>query len=120
MIALPPREESSDDPSMPPGAFGRTNAKGEYVLPNLPEGLYQISAVTEGDSRTQGNTIVHYPGTTRAEDAVAVKVSRTAAANNIDIVFPASELLRISGTIVHSEGAPAPKRFSRPGEKRIP
>jgi hypothetical protein len=121
VIALPPLpEQSSDDPSMPPGAFGRTNAKGEYVLSNLPEGLYQISAVTEGDSRTRGNSLVHYPGTTRAEDAVAVKVSRTAAANNIDIVFPASELLRISGTIIHSDGATGTEAFLQAGRETYP
>lgn len=120
VIALPAREETSDDPSMPPGAFGRTNARGEYVLANLPEGIYQISAVTEGDSRTRANTIVHYPGTTRAEDAVAVKVSRTAAANNIDIVFPASELLRISGTIVHSDGATGTEAFLQAGRETYP
>ena len=120
VVALPAREESSDDPSMPPGAFGRTNAKGEYVLSNLPEGLYQISAVTEGDSRTRGNSLVHYPGTTRVEDAVAVKVSRTAAANNIDIVFPASELLRISGTIVHSDGATGTEAFLQAGRETYP
>ena len=106
---------------MPPGAFGRTNAQGEYVLSNLPEGLYQISAVSEGDSRTRGNSlVVHYPGTTRAEDAVAVKVSRTAAANNIDIVFPASELLRISGTIVHSDGATGTEAFLQAGRETYP
>jgi hypothetical protein len=121
VIALPPMpEQSSDDPSMPPGASGRTNVKGEYVLSNLPEGLYQISAVTEGDSPTQGNSLVHYPGTTRSEDAVAVKVSRTAAANNIDIVFPASELLRISGTIVHSEGATGTEAFLQTGRETYP
>jgi hypothetical protein len=120
VVALPVREES-DDPSMPPNAFGRTNAQGEYVLLNLPEGLYQISAVTEGDARTRGNSLlVRYPGTTRAEDAVAVKVSRTAAANNIDIVFPASELLRISGAIVHSHGATGIEAFLMTGQDRYP
>jgi hypothetical protein len=119
--ALPAREESSDDPSMPPGAFGRANARGEYVLANLPEGLYQISASSEGDTRTRGNTtLVHYPGTTRAEEAVAVKVSRAAAANNIDIVFPPSEFLRISGTIVHSDGATGAEAFLLAGRETYP
>lgn len=121
VFALPAREESGDDPSMPPGAFGRTNARGEYVLSNLPEGLYQISASSEGDARTRGNSlVVRYPGTTRAEDAVAVKVSRTAAAHNIDIVFPASELLRISGTIVHSDGATGTEAFLLAGRDTYP
>jgi hypothetical protein len=121
VFALPAREESADDPSRPPGAFGRANAEGEYVLSNLPEGLYQISAVTEGSSSTRGNSLtVRYPGTTRAEDAVAVKVSREAAASNIDIVFPASELLRISGTIVHSEGATATEAFLLAGRETYP
>ena len=121
VFAMPARDESADDPSMPPGAFGRTNAQGEYVLSNLPEGLYQISAATEGDSRTRGNSlVVRYPGTTRAEDAIAVKVSRAAAANNIDIVFPASELLRISGTIVHSDGATGTEAFLLAGRETHP
>jgi hypothetical protein len=121
VIALPAREESPDDPSMPPGAFGRTNAEGEYVLSNLPEGLYQISAVTEGSSSTRGNSpAVRYPGTTRAEDAVAVKVSREAAASNIDIVFPASELLRISGTIVHSDGFTGTEALLLAGRETYP
>ncbi len=120
VVALPARDESADDPSMPPGAFGRANARGEYELANLPEGIYQISAFSDGDARTRGNTTVHYPGTTRAEDAVAVKVSRTAAANNIDIVFPASELLRISGTIVHSDGATGTEAFLLAGRETHP
>jgi len=119
VVALPVRDDS-DDPSIPPNSFGRTNAQGEYVLLNLPEGIYQISAVTEGDSRTRGNTLVHYPGTTSTEDAVAVKVSRAAAANNIDIVFPASELLRISGTIVHSDGATGTEAFLLAGRETYP
>jgi hypothetical protein len=99
-------QDAAGEVARPPGAGARTDARGEYVLSNLPEGLYQISAVNAGDRTTRGNALtVYYPGTTSADERVAVKVSRSEPPRNIDIAFPASELLRISGKIVASDGA---------------
>jgi hypothetical protein len=92
--------------SAPPNSWTRTDARGEYVLSNLAEGPYQITAMwSEGDprsSRTAGPRSVYHPGTIRAQELVAVPVSAGATAKDIDIVFPAAELLRISGKVVHS------------------
>jgi hypothetical protein len=92
--------------SVPPGAAARTNAQGEYVLSRLPDGHYRISATwSEEDSRRPVTRTVFYPGTIRAQDLQTVRVSLGEAAKDINIVFPASELLRISGKVVFSGGA---------------
>ena len=120
VMALPAREESSDDPSMPPGAFGRTNAQGEYVLPNLPEGLYQISAVTEGDSRMRGNTLRPLPrhhsrgGRGRRESVEDGR--REQYRHRVSGV----RALAISGTIVHSDGATGTEAFLQAGRETYP
>ena len=101
--------------SMPPNSATRTDARGEYALPNLPEGRYRLDAMwsEEGSGSKWGRNVrtLFYPGTTRAQEIVAVPVSPGAAARNIDIVFPASDLLRISGRIVHGSGAGQAEAF---------
>jgi hypothetical protein len=99
-----------------PGSEARTNARGEYTLANLPSGHYRISAFwREGDSGSSINDApvrsaqmasppraVFYPGTTAVHETVLVAVASGRTARNIDIVFPTTELLRVSGKIVRS------------------
>jgi hypothetical protein len=98
----------SDDGGLSMLANGsvRTNARGEYELKNLAEGHYRVTAtwMEEGVRAPLSSRMrmVHYPGTTLSQELVPVPVSAGATAKNIDIVFPASELLRISGRIVRS------------------
>ena len=85
----------------------------------LPEGLYQISLQRRRRAREEirrSSTILAplARGSRRGE------VSRTAAASNIDIVFPASEFLRISGTIVHSDGVTGAEAFLLAGRETYP
>jgi hypothetical protein len=96
------------------GSTTRTNARGEYVVTNLPEGYYDVAAIW-GEPASRGaegprpaifvpgiTPPVFHPGTSRAQDREAIKVEPGAAIRNIDIRFPPNELVRISGQVVRS------------------
>jgi hypothetical protein len=107
--------------SILPESAVRTNDRGEYRFRNLPPGRYDISAMwKEGDSLSSSlfevprssqtaspPRPIFYPSATAAHERVSVPAAAGATVRNIDIIFPATELLRIAGKIVHgsSEGA---------------
>lgn len=131
VLALPPYGDGGF--TIPTNATVRTNARGEYALSNLPEGHYHVSATwneTGADSTTpiaprSAQTAspprpVYYPGTASVHELVPVAVSRGATARNIDIVFPSTELLRISGKVVRSGHESEVELFLMTGRARQP
>ena len=114
-----------------PNSMVRTNVRGEYAFSNLPEGHYQVSVSwsdtlwSETDQPRSAQTAspprpIYYPGTTRVQELVPVPVARGRTAGNIDIVFPASELLRISGKIIASGSEGAVEAFLLTGPAMQP
>jgi hypothetical protein len=107
--AVPPLDRDEEGIfSRPPSARAVTDAQGAYVLHGLPAGLYHITALWNGESGTTGlranPSVVHYPGTVRSEERVAVSLRSGTTVKGINIVFPDSEVLHISGTVLHSGG----------------
>ena len=88
--------------------IGRTNERGDYVIANVPEGTYQVSAMwidqAESGTNLRPKQIFH-PSTDSPEQATTIALVAGRTVKNIDIVIPASELLRIQGKVIRSSRA---------------
>jgi Carboxypeptidase regulatory-like domain len=84
----------------------RTNDRGEYVLANLADGEYHVSAMWSGTDLKPGTPTnlrqTYFPGTANLREASPVKVRMGEVTPDIDIVIPVAEMLRIEGQIVRS------------------
>ena len=95
-------------PSPPPTFSARSNQRGEYRFTNLPEGEYLLSAFWSGASKSalgSSGSSVFYPGTTDAKERLPVHVAAGATLSDVDVVFPATELLRVSGLVLSGSAA---------------
>ena len=108
VMAIPPMDDGGLS-SRPPNSSARTNQRGEYVLSGLAEGWYQISATWSEPSEPKSRPlVVHYPGVVvhpgrgPQQDRAHVQVTAGRTLNGVDLVVSASELLRVSGTLVYS------------------
>ena len=86
-------------------ASSRSNAHGEYTVANLAPGIYQVMAqrVDREAMRAGANSDprpVFYPGVVRADDALAVRVASGETAHRIDIVYPSTDRVRLSGHLL--------------------
>ena len=84
---------------------GRSNAQGEYTVRNLTPGTYQVMAhrVDLEAMKAGANPApppVFYPGVTRAEDALAVRVASGETVGRIDIVYRSTDRVRLSGHLL--------------------
>jgi Carboxypeptidase regulatory-like domain len=90
------------------GGVSVTNERGEYLLSNLPEGLYFI-AVTWTDhaaslpSPTETQQI-YFPGVDTTKDAATVHVGAGQTAANVDIVMRSTTRVRLTGHILRGPG----------------
>ena len=91
---------------------GRSNVQGEYTVRNLTPGTYQVmahridfEAMKSGASSAPPP--VFYPGVTRADDALTVRVVSGETAHRIDIVYASTDRVRLSGHLLRgSVGGP--------------
>jgi len=100
-----------------PGANARdtTDDQGNYRLFGLPPGEYYVSAtlrsggqeITDPAGEPSGYAATYYPGTTNI--AEAQRVTLAVSQENIGIHFGliATRLVRVSGQVIMSNGAPA-------------
>jgi hypothetical protein len=84
---------------------GRSNAQGEYTVRNLTPGTYQVithrvdlEAMKGGASSAPPQ--VFYPGVTRADDALTVRVASGETVGRIDIVYSSTDRVRLSGHLL--------------------
>lgn len=98
-----------------PNARDTTDDQGHYRLFGLPPGDYYVSAMlrsggpeaTDPSGEVSGYASTYFPGTTNV--AEASRVTLAVAQENVSISFGliATKLVRISGQMVSSDGAPA-------------
>jgi hypothetical protein len=82
----------------------RTNDAGEYLLTNLPEGSYWVTAGWSAPGAVTTNALrlletAFFPGTFNEREAGSVRVMAGETTRNIDITFPPRALVHISGHI---------------------
>ncbi len=88
-----------------------TDARGEYVLPNLPLGEFFVVAIPhnsradDGSLRRSGLGITFYPSAASAESAMPVSVNVREAAR-ADITLRAAQLGAIRGVVLDSHDRP--------------
>jgi protocatechuate 3,4-dioxygenase beta subunit len=105
--------------SVPTGAspFGGTDDRGEFRVYGLPPGEYIVSASVRdtfagpapnagANDVNEGFAQTFYPGTINSADAQAISVNAGEEAS-VQLALMPSRLMRISGTVVDSEGRPS-------------
>ena len=87
----------------------KANDRGEYTITKVPEGVYQVSASWTDEVAPPGLNLrrrqIYHPGTEWSEQATAITVAAGQTIKNVDIVMPATELLRLAGKVVRSGDA---------------
>lgn len=86
----------------------RTSDSGNFVLRNLPEGSYLISAFwsdPDAPRSAMGSRRTYFPSVDNPRDALPVTLLVGETVRNIDIVVPLTEMLTIKGTFVRSGDA---------------
>lgn len=89
----------------------RTSERGEYVIRNLPAGLYQLSVMWNDPEMLRAKAgvetqMTYFPGTREMREAMSLTVRSGAELRGIDIRLPPSDRVRFSGFILRgaSEG----------------
>lgn len=77
---------------------GQSNAQGEYELV-VPAGVFEISATWVDREFPSKSLRIYYPGTSVAEERVAVTVKAGEIRSRVDIVTPAHERVLLRGRI---------------------
>ena len=100
------------------GANGRdtTDDQGQFRLFGLPPGEYYVSAmlrsggpeVTDPMGELSGYAATYYPGTTNMGEAQRVTVALAQENTSVNFGLIATRLVRVSGQVMMSNGAPAP------------
>jgi hypothetical protein len=100
------------------GGNGRdtTDDQGQYRLFGLPPGEYYVSAmlrsggpeVTDPMGELSGYAATYYPGTTSIGEAQRVTVALAQENTSVNFGLIATRLVRVSGQVMTSTGAPAP------------
>jgi hypothetical protein len=93
-----------------------TDDQGTYRLFGLPPGEYYVSAmlrgggpeVTDPMGEPSGYAATYYPGTTSIGDAQRVTVALAQENTSVNFGLIATRLVRVSGQVMMSNGAPAP------------
>lgn len=91
-----------------------TDDQGQFRLFGLPPGEYVVSAnfrggggeITDPSGEPSGYAPTYFPGTTNVADAQRVKVDIAQEQTSINFALIATKLVRITGTIIDSQGAP--------------
>ena len=101
-----------------PGANNRdtTDDQGTYRLFGLPPGEYYVSAmlrgggpeVTDPMGEPSGYAATYYPGTTNIGEAQRVTIALAQENTGVNFGLIATRLVRVSGQVMMSNGAPAP------------
>ena len=101
-----------------PGANARdtTDDQGQFRLFGLPPGEYYVSAmlrsggpeVTDPMGELSGYAATYYPGTTNIAEAQRVTVAVSQENTGVHFGLIATRLVRVSGQVMMSDGAPAP------------
>jgi hypothetical protein len=101
-----------------PGANGRdtTDDQGQFRLFGLPPGEYYVSAtlrsggpeVTDPMGELSGYAATYFPGTTNIGEAQRVTVAIAQENTSVNFGLIATRLVRVSGQVMMSNGAPAP------------
>jgi protocatechuate 3,4-dioxygenase beta subunit len=94
-------------------SFGTTNDIGEYRLFGIPPGQYFVSATMRffnfndaaSDDRS-GYAPTYYGGSTNVNEAQRITLAVGQQLNDINIALSPTQLARISGTAVTSDGKP--------------
>ena len=102
---------------MPAGQNSRdtTDDQGQFRLFGLPPGDYYVSAtlrtggpeVTDPMGEVSGYTATYYPGTTNVAEAARVNLAVSQENTGISFGLIATKLVRVSGQVLMSDGAPA-------------
>jgi len=100
------------------GGNGRdsTDDQGQYRLFGLPPGEYYVSAmlrsggpeVTDPMGELSGYAATYYPGTTSIGEAQRVTIALAQENTSVNFGLIATRLVRVSGQVITSSGAPAP------------
>jgi hypothetical protein len=92
-----------------------TDDQGQYRLFGLPPGEYFVSAMLRGGpeytdptGEVSGYAATYYPGTPNVADAGRVTLAVSQENTSVNFGLIATRLVRVSGTVVMSDGAPAP------------
>ena len=91
-----------------------TDDQGQYRIFGLPPGEYVISAnfrggggeVTDPAGEPSGYAPTYFPGTPNATEAQRVRVDVSQEQNSVNFALIATRLVRITGTVIDSRGAP--------------
>jgi len=92
-----------------------TDDQGQFRLFGLPPGDYYVSAtlrtggpeVTDPMGELSGYTSTYYPGTTNVAEAARVTLAVSQENTGISFGLIATKLVRVSGQVLMSDGAPA-------------
>ncbi len=100
------------------GGNGRdtTDDQGQFRLFGLPPGEYYVSGmlrsggpeVTDPMGELSGYAATYYPGTTNIGEAQRVTVALAQENTSVNFGLIATRLVRVSGQVMMSNGAPAP------------
>ena len=101
-----------------PGANARdtTDDQGQFRLFGLPPGEYYVSAtlrsggpeVTDPMGELSGYAATYFPGTTNVAEAQRVTLAVSQENTSVNFGLIATRLVRVSGQVMMSDGAPAP------------
>jgi Carboxypeptidase regulatory-like domain len=92
-----------------------TDDQGAFRLFGLPPGEYIISAnfrggggeVTDPSNEPSGYAPTYFPGTPNGGEAQRVRVDVGQELGNVNFALVAAKLVRITGTVIDSQGAPS-------------
>lgn len=101
-----------------PGSNSRdtTDDQGHFRLFGLPPGDYFVSATlrtggteaADPTGETSGYAATYYPGTPNIAEAAKVTLAVSQENTNVSFGLIATRMVRVSGTVLSSDGAPAP------------
>ncbi len=103
-------------PAQGGNARDTTDDQGQFRLFGLPPGEYYVSAmlrsggpeVTDPMGEPSGYAATYYPGTTNVGEAQRVTVAVSAENTSLNFGLIATRLVRVTGQVIMSNGAPAP------------
>jgi hypothetical protein len=91
-----------------------TDDQGQYRLFGLPPGEYFVSAMLRGGpeytdamGEVSGYAATYYPGTPNVAEAARVTLAVSQENTSVNFGLIATRLVRVSGTVMMSDGAPA-------------
>lgn len=103
------------------GRMSQTNDRGEFRIWGLPPGEYYVAASNQermmmfmdsapagppDPSESQGYASTYYPGTASPSEAQRVTLAAGQEVTGIDFALVTTRTVRVSGTVVTSEGRP--------------